>query len=55
VLAPGESGTITVTITPDPTLVGKTVSGYIYIDTFNPVVSTGDEVVQKPYAYTVSE
>ena len=55
VLAPGESGTITVTVTPDPSLVGKTVSGFIYIDTFNGVVSTGDETVAKPYIYTVAE
>jgi hypothetical protein len=55
VLAPGQTGTIHVTITPDPTQVGNVVSGYIYIDTFNPVVSTGDEVVRIPYRYTVAK
>jgi hypothetical protein len=26
----------------------------VYIDTFNPNVSTGDEVVRIPYSYTVA-
>jgi len=55
VLAPGATGTIYVTITPDPSQVGNVVSGYIYIDTFNPVVFTGDEVVRIPYTYTVTK
>ncbi|MEO7205521.1 MAG: S8 family serine peptidase [Steroidobacteraceae bacterium] len=55
ILRPGETGTINVTITPDATSVGKTVNGFIYIDTFNPVVNTGDEVVSLPYAYTISQ
>ena len=54
ILAPGQTGTINVTITPDATQTGKTVNGFIYIDTFNPVVNTGDEVVSLPYAYTVA-
>lgn len=53
-LAPGASGTINVTITPDPGQVGKTVTGFIYIDTFDLNVFTGDEVVQIPYSYTVA-
>jgi hypothetical protein len=53
ILPSGESGTINVTITPDPNQVGKTISGFMYIDTFNPVVSTGDEVVRIPYSYTI--
>jgi hypothetical protein len=52
-LAAGESGVINVTITPDPTQVGKTVSGFLYVDTFNPNATTGDEVVRIPYRYTV--
>jgi hypothetical protein len=52
-LAPGESGVINATITPDPAQVGKTVSGFLYIDTFNPNATTGDEVVRIPYRYTV--
>jgi len=55
VLAPGESGTITLTITPDATQVGNTVTGFLYIDTFNPFVTTGDEVVRIPYSYTVAK
>jgi hypothetical protein len=55
VLAPGESGTIHVTITPDPTMAGKTVTGFIYVDTFNQVVFTGDEIVSLPYSYTVTK
>jgi Subtilase family len=53
VLAPGQSGTIHVTITPNPAQVGTTVRGSIYIDTFNGTVQTGDEVVRLPYSYTV--
>jgi hypothetical protein len=54
VLAPGATGTINLVITPDPAQVGKTVTGFVYIDTFNPNVSTGDEVVRIPYSYTVA-
>ena len=54
VLAPGQTGTINVTITPNPALVGTTVRGSIYIDTFNGTVQTGDEVKRLPYSYTVS-
>jgi Subtilase family len=52
VLAPGQSGTIHVTITP-PKQIGAVVSGHLYIDTFNPNVATGDEVVRIPYRYKV--
>jgi hypothetical protein len=54
VLAPGQSGTITVTITPNAAQVGSTVSGYVYIDTYNETVASGDEVVRLPYIYTVA-
>ena len=54
VLASGESGTIKLTVTPDASQVGKTISGYVYVDTFNPTVGTGDEVVRIPYSYTVA-
>ena len=55
VLAPGQSGTIHLTITP-PNNPGAAVSGYLYIDTYNSIVSvvpTGDEVVRIPYSYTI--
>jgi hypothetical protein len=52
-LAPGASGTINVTITPDSSLVGTTVSGHIYVDTFDLNVFTGDEVLSIPYTYSV--
>jgi hypothetical protein len=55
VIAPGEAGTITLTITPDPTQVGKTVTGYVYVDTYNQYASYGDEVVRIPYSYTVGQ
>jgi hypothetical protein len=54
-LPPGEGGIITLTITPDPTQVGKTVTGYVYIDTYNAYAGTGDEVVAIPYSYTVGQ
>jgi len=54
VLAPGQSGTINVTITPDPAKIGEVVSGFVYIDTYHPLVSTGDEVVSLPYSYRVA-
>ena len=54
ILAPGESGTINLTITPTAP-VGSVVSGYVYVDTFNGVVFTGDEVVSIPYTYTVTK
>jgi hypothetical protein len=53
-LAAGESGSINVTITPNSAQVGKTVSGFLYIDTYNPNATTGDEVVRIPYSYTVA-
>jgi len=53
VLGSGEVGTIILKIKPSANQVGKSVTGFIYIDTFNPVVGTGDEVVRIPYAYTV--
>jgi len=33
--------------------VGSFVRGQIYIDTFNPTVFTGDEVVSLPYSYII--
>jgi hypothetical protein len=54
VLASGTGGEINVTIAPSASDVGKTFTGYIYVDTFNPVVGTGDEVVALPYTYTVA-
>jgi hypothetical protein len=54
VLAPGQSGVIHVTITPDPTKVGTTVRGSLYIDTFNGTAQYGDEVYRIPYSYTIS-
>jgi hypothetical protein len=53
ILSPGNSGTIHLTIAPSPSQIGTTVRGFIYIDTFNPSVGTGDEVYRIPYSYTV--
>jgi hypothetical protein len=53
-LAPGQSGTINLSIAPSASGVGKTVSGFIFIDTFDFNVSTGDEAVRIPYSYTVA-
>jgi hypothetical protein len=54
----GQSGTINLSISPDPTQVGKTVSGWLYVSTFNgnvgdAVENSADEVVRIPYRYTV--
>jgi hypothetical protein len=54
ILAPGESGTIHVTIAPTSSQAGQVVEGYLFIDTYNPVVATGDEVVRLPYRYSVT-
>jgi hypothetical protein len=54
VLTSGATGTINLVITPDPSQVGKTITGFVYVDTFNPNVSTGDEVVRIPYSYTIA-
>jgi len=54
VLNPGQTGTINVTITPNPAQIGTNVRGRIFIDTFNTTVNTGDEVVSLPYSYTIA-
>ncbi|MGA8016246.1 MAG: S8 family serine peptidase [Candidatus Dormiibacterota bacterium] len=52
VLNPGQSGTISVTITPtDP--VGTQVSGFLSLETFNFNTLSSDQLVSFPYAYTV--
>jgi len=52
-LGSGQTGTIKVTIAPVASQVGQTVSGYVFVDTFNATVISGDEVVRIPYRYTV--
>jgi subtilisin family serine protease len=52
VLNPGQSTTITVTITPSAP-VGTIVTGHAYIDTFSFFTDAGDELIDFPYAYTV--
>jgi hypothetical protein len=54
VLAPGASGVINLTVTPDASQVGQAIKGFVYIDTFNPVNFVGDEVIRIPYEYTVA-
>ncbi len=56
VIGAGASGTITLAIRPDATQVGRTVRGYVYLDTFNEAdpYGVGDEAVRIPYAYTVT-
>jgi hypothetical protein len=51
-LAPGQSGTITLTITPNAPK-GTVVRGFIAVDTFNKATSSGDEIINIPYSYTV--
>jgi subtilisin family serine protease len=51
-LGPGESGTITLTITPSAPK-GTVVRGFIGVDTLNLVTVSGDELINIPYAYKV--
>jgi hypothetical protein len=53
VLGPGQSGTITVDITPTDA-AGTSVSGFLTLETFNFNTLSSDEVTTFPYAYTVS-
>ncbi len=52
VLQPGQTGTITVTITPGGA-AGTTVNGVLYVDTFSDAVLSGDELAAIPYRYTI--
>jgi hypothetical protein len=52
-LPPGASTTINVTITPSAAK-GTVVRGHLYIDTLNTFLDGADEIVDLPYAYTVS-
>ncbi|WP_326853525.1 S8 family serine peptidase [Actinocrinis sp.] len=51
-LAPGGSGTITVTVTPSGA-PGTTVHAIVYVDTFSSFLVNGDEVAAIPYTYTI--
>jgi hypothetical protein len=51
-LAPGQSGTITLTITPNEPK-GTVVRGFIAVDTYNSATFSGDELINVPYTYTV--
>jgi subtilisin family serine protease len=51
-LDPGQSGTITLTITPNAPK-GTVVRGFIGVDTFNFATFAGDELVNIPYSYKV--
>jgi len=51
-LAPGQTGTITVVITPGAP-AGTVVRGSLQVDTFTPFTNSGDQVVSIPYAYRV--
>ena len=52
VLQPGQTGTITVTITPTGA-AGTKVGGVLYVDTFSTAVLSGDELTAIPYSYTI--
>lgn len=51
-LAPGATGTITLTFTPSAPK-GTVVHGFIAVDTLNLATVAGDELVNIPYTYTV--
>jgi subtilisin family serine protease len=52
VLQPGQSGTISVTITPTAAK-GSKVSGVLYLDDYNQFANAGDSLKAFPYSYTV--
>ncbi len=51
-LGPGQTGTITLTITPNAPK-GTVVHGFIGVDTFNLASFGGDELINIPYSYKV--
>ncbi len=51
-LGPGQTGTITVTFTPNAR-PGTVVQGFLGVDTFNLITLTGDELINIPYTYKV--
>jgi hypothetical protein len=51
-LAPGQTGTITLTITPSASK-GTVVCGFIGVDTYNSATFSGDELINIPYRYKV--
>lgn len=52
ILAPGETGLITVVFMPGAA-PGTVVRGTLEVSTFNPVTTSGDQVLSVPYAYRV--
>jgi hypothetical protein len=51
-LDPGQTGTITLTITPNAPK-GTVIHGFIGVDTFNFGTDAGDELINIPYSYKV--
>jgi hypothetical protein len=51
-LAPGQSGTINLTFTPNAPR-GTVVRGFLGVDTFNLATDAGDEMINIPYSYKV--
>ena len=52
-LAPGETGTVTVRVTPRRADRGRVVTGRLDIDTYDPRLGSGDVVTSLPYRYLV--
>jgi hypothetical protein len=52
VLQPGQTGTISVTITPTAAK-GSKVSGVLYLDDYSQYASAGDSLKAFPYSYIV--
>jgi hypothetical protein len=53
VVQPGESTVLTVHISPSGSEAGKTVRGFLAVQTLSPLTFTSDELVHVPYAYKV--
>jgi Subtilase family/Peptidase inhibitor I9 len=51
-IQPGQTGTITVTLTPSAAH-GTVVHGTLYVDDYSPATGDGDEMTAIPYTYTV--
>ena len=53
VVAPGDTATLRVRITPSADEAGEVLSGHLAVQTFNPVTDSSDDLKHIPYSYKV--